>query len=108
MRLTRTMALAVGSALALSMAACSDDDTTTPNATPTSSSPTPAAFANTLEIKGVDYGYVLSSQSVKSGLTKITFENAGKDAHMVAAFPLKPGKTVGELVAALDTDDEKD
>lgn len=90
------------------LAACGEDEgkkTAAPGAT-TSPSPTPAPTVPELAITGVDYGFQVTG-TVSAGLTKISFTNAGKEEHMTGLGKLQPGKTLGDVQAALKSQDEK-
>ncbi len=112
-KLRRTSAV-VGLVLATmsGLAACGDDDTdgdtnAQPSAAATSASPTPPA-TNEVTITGVDYGYTLDKPAVDSGTAKITFVNGGKDGHMLAIGEIAAGKTLPDVVAALQSESEDD
>ncbi len=64
-----------------------------------------AAGSNTLTVKAGEYTYVLKG-SPKAGWTKITFEDAGVEDHMMAMFKLKPGTTAAKLKTALFSSDQ--
>lgn len=100
----RTAALLVPFVLA---AACAGDDGNPSVAPPSASSPTATATANAVTVKAVDHAYAVEGE-VKAGLTRITFDNTGKDFHMLGMVKLKDGKTAADLLAALKTEDEKD
>lgn len=86
------------------LAGCGDDDTDVD----TDAAPTTAPVENAVTVTGVDYGYTLDKPAVDSGTTKISFVNAGKDAHMLEISQIAPGKTFQAALAALKTEDVKD
>lgn len=111
MNLRKGTSLAAVVVLAFGLAACGSDKKNGTGSQPTASgTPTPTATpaeVNAVKIDGIDYGYSVDG-TVKSGLTKITFANAGQDFHMLEITKLKDGKTAADALAALKTDDEKD
>jgi len=64
-----------------------------------------AAGSNSLTVKAGEYVYKLSG-SAKAGWTKINFDNAGVEDHMMAVVQLKPGVTVKQLKAAALSQDQ--
>ena len=90
-------------AVAVSLTACAEDKKPGASSSP---STTPAEV-NAVKVDAIDYGYTVSG-TVKSGLTKITFANAGKDFHMMELTKLKDGKTAADALAALNSEDEAD
>ena len=92
----RTAAAIATSLVVVALAGCSEDKKAS----------APKAFGNAVKVSAVDYGYTLDKPMVKSGLTKITFANNGKDAHMMAVASMKAGKTLADVTAALNSPDE--
>jgi uncharacterized cupredoxin-like copper-binding protein len=103
--------VAVG--LAVALTACSekkkDDPAVVASGGSSSAAATtaPPAEVNAVKIDALDYGYNVGG-TVKSGLTKITFANTGKDFHMLEMAKLKDGKTAADALAALTSDAEAD
>ena len=63
-----------------------------------------AAGSNTLTVKAGEYTYQLKG-SPKAGWTKIDFDNAGVEDHMVVIFRLKKGTTNAQFKKALASPD---
>jgi len=98
----------VAVSLGVSLTACSEKKKDEPTVGASGSTTSaPPAEVNAVKIDGIDYGYNVSG-TVKSGLAKITFANAGKDFHMMEMSKLKDGKTAADALAALTSDAEDD
>jgi hypothetical protein len=62
-----------------------------------------AAGSNTLTVKAGEFVYQLKG-SPKAGWTKIDFDNAGVEDHMMAVFKVKKGTTGGDVKKAITAD----
>ncbi len=60
-----------------------------------------------LTIKATEYEFDISGTAT-AGYTKVTFENDGKEPHVVEALKLKPGKTVADALAVISVQGEPD
>lgn len=94
-------AVLVGVLMAGALGACGDDDD---DETTTDTTAAGAAGSddgdNTLAVEMVDYGYEVDGE-LKAGLATITSTNTGDEWHMAGFGRLKEGRTVAELVTAL-------
>jgi uncharacterized cupredoxin-like copper-binding protein len=93
--------------LGLALAGCGGGDTKgkaggSPSASAAVTT-TPPAETNAVKVDAIDYGYTVSG-TAKSGLTRITFANTGKELHMLDMSKLKEGKTAADALAALKSD----
>jgi len=61
---------------------------------------TPAA-AQQVTVTATDFVFQLPTTPVKSGLTQLTLDNAGKELHQAQLFRLTDGKTMADFGAAL-------
>ena len=93
----------VAALMAGALAACGDDDDggdATPDTTEAGAGG--AAGDNTLGIEMIDYAYKIDGE-VRSGLVTIESTNTGEEWHMAGFARLKAGKTLEELVTALQS-----
>ncbi|HVF19883.1 MAG TPA: hypothetical protein VNA14_06540, partial [Mycobacteriales bacterium] len=91
----------------LPLAACgsgSDDDEPAADAG-RSASPTAVPTPPELHITGVDYGFQVMGAAT-AGMTKITFQNAGKEEHMTGLGKLLANKTFADVQAGLKSGTE--
>lgn len=69
------------------------------------SAPAGADITNTLTVQAHDFAYTLDGH-LRPGQAQITFENKGKEAHIMAIFKLKAGKTLKDVKKALKSQDQ--
>ena len=88
-------------------AACGDDDepSATSTTAPASPSASPSPTVPEVHITGVEYGFQVMG-TASAGMTKITFENAGKEEHMTGLGKLIAGKTLADVQTALKSGEE--
>ena len=90
----------VGALMGGALAACGDDDEEATTDTTAAGSEGGGSGDNTRRVEMVDSGYKVSGE-LKSGLATIESTNSGDEWHMAGFGKLKAGKTLGELVTAL-------
>ena len=101
-----TGALLMGAALA----ACGDDSGSSSATTGASAGTTASggsSSAGSLTVKASEYKFDVSG-SAAAGFTKVTFENDGKEPHILVAVKLQPGKTVADALPLLEQQVEPD
>ncbi|MCA1692113.1 MAG: hypothetical protein LC733_07920 [Actinobacteria bacterium] len=84
--------------MALSMAACGDDDDDEASQTSETTTAQPVGSAS-VTVAMSDYAYNVSGPLISGGTLRIS--NVGKEFHMMGLAKFKPGKTLGDLTAAL-------
>ena len=92
-------AVLVGALMVGVLAGCGDDDDEASTDTTAAESGGESAD-NTIKIEMVDYGYKVSGD-LQSGLATLESTNTGDEWHMAGFAKLKAGKTVEQLVTAL-------
>ena len=94
-------AVLVATLMAGALGACGDDDEDDAATDTTAAEEGGAASGeNSLDIEMIDYGYKVGGE-LKAGLATIQSTNTGKEWHMAGFGKLKEGKTVEQLVTAL-------
>ncbi|HVM01662.1 MAG TPA: hypothetical protein VM263_03250 [Acidimicrobiales bacterium] len=93
-------AVLVGMLVMGASSACGDDDEAATDTTAPSGDAGDATGDNTLEVEMVDYGYEADGE-LGAGLVTIASTNTGDEWHMAGFGRLKEGRTVGELLTAL-------
>lgn len=92
----------VGTLLLGILAGCGDDDEDEAATDTTAAGSGGEAADNTLRIEMLEYGYKVTGD-LKSGLATIESTNTGSEWHMAGFARLKEGKTVEQLVTALQS-----
>lgn len=108
-----TLLATVVALLALSGAGCSDDGDDAGGATGTTSTAGADAGAgaaergpgNKVSIEMRDYAFDVSG-SVEAGSVTLAVKNSGKELHMAAFTRMKAGKTLADVQAAAESEDE--
>jgi hypothetical protein len=92
--------LVLSAVVALGTAACGDDDDDSSSAT-TTPTPTvaPVVGSDVVSIDFVEHAYQVSGPLTAGGTLKLA--NKGTEFHMMGMTRLKPGKTLGDVQAAL-------
>lgn len=90
----------VGTLLLGALAGCGDDDDDEASTDTTAAEPGGESADNAIKIEMLDYGYKVTGD-LKSGLATLESTNTGAEWHMAGFARLKEGKTVEQLVAAL-------
>lgn len=92
----------VGTLLLGALAGCGDDDEDGAATGTTAAGSGGEAADNTLRIEMLDYGYKVTGD-LRSGLATLESTNTGAEWHMAGFARLKEGKTVEQLVTALQS-----
>ena len=71
----------------------------------TSGGPAGGAVTNSITITARDFAYVVDGK-LRPGQAEVTFTNEGKEAHILAIFKLKSGKTLKDVKKALKSQNE--
>ncbi len=66
-----------------------------------------AASDNAITITASEYKFDVSGEAT-GGFTQVTFENDGKEPHILIPFKLKPGKTAADALPILASEEEPD
>ena len=90
----------VGALAVATLAACGGDDDED-GAAPATTAPRGEGGENVLELEMLEYGYRLNGD-LEAGLATITSTNTGQELHMAGFAKLKAGKTVDDLVTAME------
>jgi hypothetical protein len=85
------------------LAACGDDSGSSSATTASGGSST----AGGLTVKATEYNFDVTGTAA-GGFNKVTFENDGKEPHILVAVKLQPGKTVADALPLLEQQGEPD
>lgn len=97
--------------LGLGLAACSGGDDAGDTGTATSTTAVDSgsgeedAEANTIAIDMTEYAFAIAGE-LKAGTSTVSIKNSGAEMHMVSFALLKEGKTLADVQAAVQSDDE--